>query len=88
MSIKQTELTGHFNQVFYDVYVESETRFHDFEFDGYTYHYVKEQMKEGIGFPEYAIGYYAKEGFEVVSESFMEDGETYMTNSMNDDYKK
>ena len=23
---------------------------------------------------EYAIGYYAKEGFEVVSEPFMEDG--------------
>ena len=23
---------------------------------------------------EYAIGYYAKEGFEVVSESFIEDG--------------
>ena len=28
----------------------------DFEFDGYTYHYVKEQMKEGIVSPEYSGG--------------------------------
>ena len=31
-------------------------RFHDFEFDGYTYHYVKEQMKEGIVSPEFSGG--------------------------------
>ena len=28
-------------QVFYEVYVGSEIRFHDFEFDGYIYHYVR-----------------------------------------------
>ena len=37
------EYYGIADQVFYEVYVGSETRFHDFEFDGYTYHYVKAQ---------------------------------------------
>ena len=50
------EYYGTADQVFYEVYVGSETRFHDFEFDGYTYHYVKEQMKEGIVFPEFGGG--------------------------------
>ena len=50
------EYYGTSDQVFYEVYVGSETRFHDFEFDGYTYHYVKEQMKEGIVFPEFGGG--------------------------------
>ena len=50
------EYYGTVDQVFYEVYVGSETRFHDFEFDGYTYHYVKEQMKEGIVFPEFGGG--------------------------------
>ena len=50
------EYYGTADQVFYDVYVGSETRFHDFEFDGYTYHYVKERMKEGIVFPEFGGG--------------------------------
>lgn len=42
------EYYGITDQVFYEVYVSSETRFHDFEFDGYTYHYVKSQMREGV----------------------------------------
>ena len=42
------EYYGTTDQVFYEVYVSSETRFHDFEFDGYTYHYVKSQMREGV----------------------------------------
>ena len=50
------EYYGTADQVFYEVYVGSETRFHDFEFDGYTYHYVKEQLKEGIFFPEFGGG--------------------------------
>ena len=50
------EYYGTVDQVFYEVYVGSETRFHDFEFDGYTYHYVKEQIKEGIVFPEFCGG--------------------------------
>lgn len=50
------EYYGIVDQVFYDVYVGSETRFHDFEFDGYTYHYVKAQMKEGVFMPEFGGG--------------------------------
>ena len=42
------EYYGTTDQVFYEVYVSSETRFHDFEFDGYIYHYVKSQMREGV----------------------------------------
>ena len=33
------EYYGITDQVFYDVYVSSESRFHDFMFDGYTYMY-------------------------------------------------
>lgn len=50
------EYYGIADQVFYEVYVGSETRFHDFEFDGYTYHYVKAQMKEGILSPDFGGG--------------------------------
>lgn len=49
------EYYGTVDQIFYEVYVGSEMRFHDFEFDGYTYHYVKEQMKEGIVSPELKV---------------------------------
>ena len=48
------EYYGTADQVFYEVYVGSETRFHDFVFDGYTYHYVKSQMKDGIVSPEFS----------------------------------
>lgn len=50
------EYYGITDQVFYEVYVGSETRFHDFEFDGYTYHYVREKMKDGIVSPEFSGG--------------------------------
>ena len=50
------EYYGTVDQIFYEVYVGSEMRFHDFEFDGYTYHYVKEQMKEGIVSQEFSGG--------------------------------
>lgn len=50
------EYYGTADQVFYEVYVSSETRFHNFEFDGYTYHYVKGQLKEGIVSPEFGGG--------------------------------
>ena len=42
------EYYGIMDQVFFEVYVSSETRFHDFSFDGYTYRYVKSRMKEGV----------------------------------------
>lgn len=50
------EYYGTADQVFYEVYVGSETRFHDFEFDGYTYHYVKDKMMEGIVSPDFSGG--------------------------------
>ena len=50
------EYYGTSDQVFYEVYVGSKTRFHDFEFDGYTYHYVKDKMVEGIVSPEFSGG--------------------------------
>ena len=42
------EYYGLANQVFYEVYVSSETRFNHFEYDHVTYKYVASRMKEGI----------------------------------------
>ncbi|NLG94514.1 MAG: transcriptional regulator [Acetomicrobium flavidum] len=39
---------GYANQVFYDVYVSSEKRFHDFEFGGFTYRYVMPRLDIGV----------------------------------------
>ena len=50
------EYYGISDQVFYDVYVSSEMRFHDFVFDGYTYHFVKSQMQQGVTSPQFGGG--------------------------------
>lgn len=50
------EYYGITDQVFYEVYVSAETRFHDFVFDGYTYHFVKSQMREGVLSPQFSGG--------------------------------
>lgn len=50
------EYYGITDQVFYEVYVGSDTRFHDFSFDGYTYHYVNSKVKPGIVSPEFSGG--------------------------------
>jgi predicted transcriptional regulator of viral defense system len=42
------EYYGITDQVFYDVYVSSNSRFHDFEFDGYRYHFIKSRISKGI----------------------------------------
>ena len=42
------EYYGLANQVFYEVYVSSETKFNTFEYDHVTYKYVASRMKEGI----------------------------------------
>lgn len=42
------EYYGLANQVFYEVYVSSETKFNHFEYDGITYKYIASRMKEGI----------------------------------------
>lgn len=50
------EYYGITDQVFYDVYVSSETSFRDFEFDGYRYHYVVSKSSEGIDMPKLSGG--------------------------------
>jgi predicted transcriptional regulator of viral defense system len=50
------EYYGISDQVYNEVYVSSDTRFQDFEFDGYTYHYIKSRLAKGIGSPKYSGG--------------------------------
>jgi predicted transcriptional regulator of viral defense system len=50
------EYYGITDQVYYDVYVSSETSFRDFTFDGYTYRYVVSKNSEGIEKPPYSGG--------------------------------
>ena len=50
------EYHGITDQVFYDVYVSSETSFRDFAFDGYSYHYIHSRSPEGIDRPAYSGG--------------------------------
>lgn len=45
------EYYGITDQVYYDVYVASETSFREFEFDGYTYRYVASKDMEGVETP-------------------------------------
>ena len=49
------EYYGVSDQVFYDVYVSSKTKFRNFEFDGYTYHYVKPNLDEGVEMPAFRM---------------------------------
>ncbi|MBQ9360747.1 MAG: hypothetical protein IJT96_06895 [Lachnospiraceae bacterium] len=50
------EYYGVTDQVVYNVYVSSETRFHDFDFDGYTYHYVRSRIMDGVVLPQFGGG--------------------------------
>lgn len=50
------EYYGITDQVFYDVYVSSETSFRDFTFEGYTYHYVASKSLEGVEEPAFSGG--------------------------------
>ncbi len=50
------EYHGITDQVFYDVYVSSKTRFHDFEFDGYTFRYINSRIDYGIETPAFSGG--------------------------------
>lgn len=50
------EYYGITDQVYYDVYVSSETSFRDFTFDGYTYCFVISKSLEGIEKPPYSGG--------------------------------
>ncbi len=42
------EFYGLANQVYYEVYVSSEIRFRDFEFEGITYKYIASKLKKGV----------------------------------------
>lgn len=42
------EYYGLSDQVYYEVHVSSETRFREFEFDGYTYKYIPARIKSGV----------------------------------------
>ena len=48
------EYYGLTDQVFYEVYVSSETPFRNFEFDGYTYCFVKSKIRGGVVNPAYS----------------------------------
>lgn len=50
------EYYGMSDQVFYDVYVSSKTRFHDFDFDGYTFKYVSSKTQTGVEEVQYSGG--------------------------------
>lgn len=50
------EYYGITDQVYYDVYVSSETSFRDFVFDGYTYRFIPSKNSEGIEKPPYSGG--------------------------------
>ena len=50
------EYYGVVDQVYYDVYVSSETRFQSFEFDGYIYQCVLSKCKQGIESVKYSGG--------------------------------
>ena len=50
------EYYGITDQIYYDVYVASETGFREFEFDGYTYRYVISKDMEGVETPAFSGG--------------------------------
>lgn len=50
------EYYGLSDQVYYDVYVASQTRFRDFEFDGYTYKYISSKSQSGVEEIKYSGG--------------------------------
>lgn len=50
------EYHGISDQVYYDVYISSETRFQNFEFDGYTYKYIQTKTQTGVENVQYSGG--------------------------------
>lgn len=50
------EYYGISDQIFYEVYVSSNTMFRDFEFDGYTFCYVCSKCNEGVETVKYSGG--------------------------------
>ena len=50
------EYHGLSDQVYYDVYVSSKTRFQEFDFDGYTYKYIAAKGESGVVNVQYSGG--------------------------------
>lgn len=50
------EYYGITDQVFYEVYVSSASRFTDFSFDGYTYRYIRTMVFDGVICPKFSGG--------------------------------
>ncbi len=50
------EYYGISDQIFYEMYVSSEEKFRDFEFDGYTYHCIVSKCDKGVQSVEYSGG--------------------------------
>lgn len=50
------EYYGFANQVYYEVYISSETRFRDFEFQGISYKYITSKMNDGVIKPKNSEG--------------------------------
>ncbi|QVK19331.1 hypothetical protein KHQ81_06480 [Mycoplasmatota bacterium] len=50
------EYFGLANQVYYEVYISSETRFRDFEFEGVSYKYVASKINSGVIKPKNTEG--------------------------------
>src|SRR5690554_5774601 len=50
------EYYGLANQVYYEVYISSETRFRDFEFEGVRYKYVASKINDGVIEPKNSEG--------------------------------
>lgn len=46
------EYYGFTNQVYYDLYVSSNERFHTFTYNGITYHFVQSRINEGVITPK------------------------------------
>jgi predicted transcriptional regulator of viral defense system len=63
------EYYGITDQVFYDVYVSSETKFTEFEFGGYTYRCIQTNVSDGIVCPEYSGGIRVTEKERTVIDS-------------------
>lgn len=66
------EYYGANDQMYYDVYVSSKTEFKDFEFDGYTYHYVPCKCNEGIESVAYSGGVRVTDRERTVVDSIKE----------------
>ena len=63
------EYYGVADQVYYEVYVSSETEFKDFDFEGYTYRFIKPKISSGIVSPQYSGGIHVTDKERTILDS-------------------